>query len=615
MQERNAGMSVSPRASVQFSTRTASPTAAAQPQMSWFRMSLVGVLAAAVGGSTIALTQKPAELQFFDPIIDVKTTLSGLYVEKLTDEQIKKMQEGAINGMIDALGDPYTVYVPGDKVGNFNKDLTGEYVGIGASINIRDGWLTIVSPLEDSPAYRAGIMADDRVIEIDGKTTQGLSADECIAKLIGVAGTKVNIIIERKGEKIPMTLTRAPIKTRSVKGVHRLETDAEKWDFKIDPVRRVGYVRLTQFTPGCAEEILNALLDAGATETDPNKRMQGLILDLRDNGGGVLEEAIAIADLFLTEGTIVSTRGRSFPERVAKAIDKGTLPNIPLAVLVNGSSASASEVLAGALVENNRAIAIGTRSFGKGSVQSVRKLPNGNGAEIKITEQGYYLPTGKSITRKDTSAEWGVDPTKGYFVPMTDRELIEMYRVRRELEIIRAGGGAGIGTNGTATPTEQDWSNPDWILSFLKDPQLSAAVKAVQGKIDTGDWKPTGKEGVIGAQIAFDELTRARRLQQQLEREMIRVDRRIEALETASGDLAKAKVGDLWAQEADLTGGKMQITDKDGKVIATLEITGNNLQRWLIDADVRKPEQQTPEGDGKPVAANPAESPAKQKTP
>lgn len=569
-----------------------------RPSTSWFRLSLIGVLAVAVAGSTIALTQKPAELQFFDPIIDVKTTLSGLYVEKLTDEQLKKMQDGAINGMIEALGDPYTIYVPGDKVGNFNKDLTGEYVGIGASINIRDGWLTIVSPLEDSPAYRAGIMADDRVSEIDGVTTQGLSADECIAKLIGVAGTKVNIVIERKGEKIPMTLTRAPIKTRSVKGVHRLENDAEKWDFKIDPVRRVGYVRLTQFTPGCAEEILNALLDAGVNDTDPAKRLQGVIIDLRDNGGGVLEEAIAIADLFLTEGTIVSTRGRSFPERVAKATAKGTLPNIPLALLVNGSSASASEVLAGALIENNRAVAIGTRSFGKGSVQSVRKLPNGNGSELKITEQGYYLPSGKSITRKDTSAEWGVDPTKGYFVPMSDKQLIEMYRVRRELEIIRAAGGA---PNGATTPTEQDWSNPDWILSFLKDPQLSAAVKAVQGKIDSGEWTPTGKEGVVGSQIAFDELTRARRLQQQLEREMIRVDRRIEALETASGDLAKAKVGDLWPQDADLTGGKLQLTDKDGKVIATLDITGNNLQRWLIDADVKKPD-----GETKPVAANPA---------
>lgn len=579
---------------------------ARRPSTNWFRLSLVGVLAAAVAGSTIALTQKPAELQFFDPIIDVKTTLSGLYVDKLTDDQLKKMQDGAINGMIDALGDPYTIYVPGDKVGNFNKDLTGEYVGIGASINIRDGWLTIVSPLEDSPAYRAGIMADDRVTEIDGVTTQGLSADECIAKLIGVAGTKVNIVIERKGEKIPMTLTRAPIKTRSVKGVHRLANDAEKWDFKIDPVRRVGYVRLTQFTPGCAEEILNALLDAGVNDSDPSKRLQGLILDLRDNGGGVLDEAIAIADLFLTEGTIVSTRGRSFPERVAKATPKGTLPNLPLAVLINGSSASASEVLAGALVENNRAVTIGTRSFGKGSVQSVRKLPNGNGSELKITEQGYYLPSGRSITRKDTSAEWGVDPTKGYFVPMSDKELIEMYRVRRELEIIRAGGG---GPAGAATPTEQDWSNPDWILSFLKDPQLSAAVKAVQGKIDTGEWTPTGKEGVVGSQIAFDELTRARRLQQQLEREMIRVDRRIEALETASGDLAKSKVGDLWSQDVDLTGGKLQLTDKDGKVVATLDITGNNLQRWLIDADVKKPE-----GENKPVAANPAPSPAKPET-
>lgn len=195
---------------------------------------------------------------------------------------------------------------------------------------------------------------------------------------------------------------------------------------------------------------------------------------------------------------------------------------------------------------------------------------------------------------------------------MTDKQLIDMYRVRRELEIIRANGGAGGGPNGATTPTEQDWSNPDWILSFLKDPQLSAAVKAVQGKIDTGDWKPTGQEGVVGSQIAFDELTRARRLQQQLEREMIRVDRRIEALETASGDLAKAKVGDLWSQDADLTGGKMQITDKDGKVIATLDITGNNLQRWLIDADVQKPKT---DADSKPVASNPSPTtPAKTET-
>ncbi|MFO0787670.1 MAG: S41 family peptidase [Phycisphaerales bacterium] len=561
--------------------------------MKWFRISLVGVLGIAVAGSTIALARKPsADVQFFDPIIDVKSTLNSLYVEKLTDEQIKKMQDGAITGMLDALGDPYTIYVPADKVRDFNKDLTGEYVGIGASVNTRDGWLTIVSPLEDSPAYKAGVMADDRIIEIDGKTTQGLSVEECIDKLIGVAGTKVNIVIERKGEKIPMTLTRAPIKTRSVKGVHRMTDDAEKWDFRIDPVRRIGYIRLTQFTPGCAEEILNALIAAGINDPDPSKRLQGLIMDLRDNGGGVLEEAIAIADLFLHEGTIVSTRGRNFPERIAKAQDKGTLPDVPLVLLINGSSASASEVLAGALVENDRAIAVGTRSFGKGSVQSVRKLPSGNGAELKVTEQGYYLPSGRSITRKDTSAEWGVNPSKGFFVPMTDKELIDMYRVRRDLEIIKGGSGK---------TAEEDWSNPEWILSFLKDPQLSAAVKAVQGKIDGGSWASTGKEGPVGAQIAFDELTRARKLQQQLTREQIRVEKRIEALETASGDLAKAKVGDLWPEDVELSGGKLQITDKDGKVVTTLEITGNNLQRWLLDADVKKPE-----GENKPVAANPS---------
>lgn len=560
------------------------------------RVALVGTLAIAVAGSTIALSRKPMDLQFFDPIVDVKSAISGLYVEKLSEEQLKKLQEGAINGMVEALGDPYTVYVPGERVRDFNKDLTGEYVGIGASVNMRDGWLTIVSPLEDSPAFKAGILPDDRVLEIEGKTTQGLSVEECINKLLGTAGTQVSILIERKGEKIPMTLTRAPIKTRAVRGVHRIAGDEQNWDFLIDQSRRIGYVRLTQFTPGCAQEVFRALERAGATSTNPDTRMQGLILDLRDNGGGVLEEAVALADLFLREGVIVSTRGRNFPERIAKATKEGTLPDFPLVVLVNGSSASASEVLAGALVENDRAIIVGTRTFGKGSVQSVRKLPNSDGAELKITEQGYYLPSGRSITRKDTSATWGVDPSNGYFVPMETRELVEMYRVRRDLEV--------LGGDASKQPKEENWADPAWILSYLKDPQLSAAVNALQGRIDAGEWKPTGREVLAGEKIASDELTRARRLQQQLEREMIRVDRRIEALSTASGELAKTNPLDLWPDTLDLTGGRVQITDKDGKVIATLEITGTNLERWLIDADVRKLGEET-----KPVASTAPASP------
>lgn len=168
---------------------------------------LVGILGTAVLGATMALSRRGDDnYAFFDPIIEVKSIIDRNFVGGLDDDMIKKMQDGAIRGMVEALDDPFTQYVPADYGADFQKDLTGEYVGIGASVNMQDGWLTIVSPLEDSPAYRAGILADDRVVEIEGETTFGLTSDQCVDKLMGVAGTEVSFVIERKGVKIPFTL-------------------------------------------------------------------------------------------------------------------------------------------------------------------------------------------------------------------------------------------------------------------------------------------------------------------------------------------------------------------------------------------------------------------------
>jgi len=472
---------------------------------------------------------------------------------------------------------------PSDKQ-EFNKDLTGEYVGIGAQVNVQDGWLTIVSPLEDSPAFRAGLMAEDKVIAIGDVSTENKNVNDCVDLLMGEPGTPVKLTIERKGQKLELSVVRDRIKTRSVKGFHRSSGDGSQWEFMIDGARKIGYIRLTQFTPKCSQEIQAALASMGAAEG----KLKGLVLDLRFNPGGLLNEAEEIADMFLKSGVIVSTRGRAYEERITRAKSEGTFPDFPMAVLVNGSSASASEVLSGALVENDRAIVVGTRSFGKGSVQSVLELPSGNGSELKITEQGYFLPSGRSITRKDDADHWGVDPSEGFYVPMTDPQTAAMLEARRREEVLRYAQEQGAAAPEAAADHAQvDWTNADSVLNHLKDPQLMAAVKAVQGKVDSGTWQPTGETQNAKGRIAGAELLKLTQYQQRLLRELARTEKRMDAIETAAGDEAP-KIADFWNNELDLTGGILEIRDKSGKVIATLDITGNNLERWLIDADVKK---------------------------
>lgn len=538
---------------------------------STFEFILVGILGTAVLGSTLALSRR-GDYKFFDELIEVKNIIGQRFVEEPDDAKLK---QGALRGMVEALNDPYTVYVPPADKTEFNKDLTGQYVGIGAQVNTLSGYLTIVSPLEDSPAYRAGLMADDKVLEIDGKSTKDLTVENCVSLLAGEPGSTVDLLIERKGEKLPIiTITRDHIKTRSIKGFHRDETNSENWKYLIDSSRNIAYVRMTQFTPNVANELLAALKSVGAD----NGQLKGLVLDLRFNPGGLLSEAEAIADLFLEDGTIVSTKGRAFQERISKAQKEGTLPNFPIAILLNGQSASASEVLSGALVDNKRAIVVGSRSFGKGSVQSVIEIPGGDGSEIKITEQGYYLPSGRSLSRKDDSATWGVDPTEGFYVPLSDKELLAMLDVRRREEIL---------SREAAPAQDTKWEDCDWVLERLQDKQLTAAVRAMQGKIDTGEWTPTGEKGIESGKLAGDELRQLNEYHERLMRELERAEKRMDALE--SGNVAKTTDRtDLWDDAIDLTGGKLEIRDKDGKIIGLFNITGNRLERWLFDADIEK---------------------------
>ena len=542
---------------------------------------LIGILGVAVIGSTIAVAtnavRSPAdEYGFFDPIVDVQTLIDNLYVD---EPEIDQLQLGAINGMIEELGDPYTTFVPRRDTERFSKDLTGEYVGIGAEVQIRDGWLTISSPLDGSPSWKAGVMADDRVIKIDGDSTEGKSIDDAIELLVGQPNTKVVITVERGAETLDIEIIRDHIKVQAVKGFMRIDGDGA-WEHLIDPQRNIGYIRLTQFTPKAALEVAHAINNA---EKSSELKLNGLILDLRFNPGGLLDEAVKIADMFIEKGDIVSTKGRVFEERIERAHAKNTITDMPLIVLVNGQSASASEVLSGALSDHNRAIVIGSRSFGKGSVQTVRALESGAGV-LKITEQYYYLPSGRLLHRRDDSTIWGVDPTPGYYVPMTNEELGEMLVARREQEIISHNDESDM----------VDLSNTDSVLDALNDPQLAAAVRVMQNRVDSGEFEPIGIDDNAPDDVALAELNALRDQQERILRELTRISKRVEAVESGvDSDRIGENPRDFWDDETDLSGGEIVIRDKDGNIVTTLSITGDNLERWLIDADVEKAEMPT----------------------
>jgi C-terminal peptidase prc len=426
-------------------------------------------------------------------------------------------------------------------------------------------------------------MAGDRITKIEDKSTYKLSADECIKLLTGEPGTPVSFTIQRDGQDIPFTLNRAPITSKSVRGIIREADGSGKWQYLIDPASKVAYIRLSQFTPSASREVAEALQASyeQAIKAGGNT-LNGLILDLRNNPGGVMEGALDIADMFLDDGTIMTVRGRNSPAVNFPAEADGTLPDFPMAVLVNQASASASEIVSGALRDHDRAIIVGTRTYGKGLVQTVQHLPHAPKAQVKFTTQRYYLPSGRLIQRTDESTEWGVDPSPGFYIPMTDKEQYEAFLKRRDWDILRKEGNANNG--------DQNWASPDWIREHALDTQLAAALQAVQAKIADGPdaaWKPVSevKEEHGALQVAeLKDLYETRRL---LGLEFAAIEKRISALNKQADSGAKApERADLWSDTIDLTGGKIDVLDKDGHAVATLKVTGRDVERWLLNADI-----------------------------
>jgi len=334
----------------------------------------------------------------FGALLDVRAQIKKNYVEEVRDDALLS---GAIRGMLREL-DPFSDYFDTEEYAQFKKRASGHFVGIGVEVSIVGGYLTVISPIEDTPAFAAGLRSGDRILEVDGHSTQDFTLSEAVARISGEAGTTVRLKIWSLGDDEPhdVTITRGLVTLTSVKG-HRRRPD-NSWDYMVDPPAGIGYVRLTAFDENTREQLdraLQALYPQG---------LRALIIDLRDNPGGLLKTAVGIADRFLNEGVIVSTKGRAADEEVWSATPSDDYPwELPIAILINNGSASAAEILAGALRDHGKAVLVGQTTFGKGSVQRLFEMNEGKRA-IKLTTAYYYLPRGERIHKVGVKPDFEV---------------------------------------------------------------------------------------------------------------------------------------------------------------------------------------------------------------
>ncbi len=319
-------------------------------------------------------------LNLFGEVME-RTKMS--YVEDVTDKQLI---EAAINGMLTAL-DPHSSYLNADDFKYMSEQTKGKFGGLGIEITMDNGVVKIVSPIDDTPAAKAGLKSGDYITDIDGETVIGLTLNDVVNKLRGKVGTKVKVTISRANEKpFSVTLRRDEIKIQSVKS-----------EIKNDDVL---YIRISSFNEDIDKMIAKAVKDA---QKKLKNKLAGLVIDVRNNPGGLLDQAVGVSDLFLEQGEIVSTRSRNEEDTVKYSATAGDIAkDLPIVVMINEGSASASEILAGALQDHHRAIVLGEKSFGKGSVQTV--IPLRNSAAMRLTTARYYTPSGRSIQAK------GIEP-------------------------------------------------------------------------------------------------------------------------------------------------------------------------------------------------------------
>ncbi len=359
--------------------------------------------------------QKPDEYELQRMLVDTIDQVERNYVKGISR---RELIEAAIEGVLRKL-DPYSTYIGPKDLERFRSEVENEFCGIGIQIDIEAGRLMVISPLQGTPAYRAGILAGDRIIAIDGESTEEITIDEAVRRLKGKEGTKVVLSVLHAGgsEPVEISMVRKRIHVKTVLGDSRDKSNA--WDYMLDKKNHIGYIRITIFGRDTPKELRAAL------EQLKKQNFKGLILDLRFNPGGLLSSAVKVGDMFVSDGLIVATSGRNIKERKWEAAKAGTFEGFPMVVLVNRISASASEIVAACLQDHKRATVMGQRTWGKGSVQNVISLEHGHSA-LKLTTAAYRRPSGKKIHRfpdDDEDDQWGVTPNDGFALKVTPAEM------------------------------------------------------------------------------------------------------------------------------------------------------------------------------------------------
>jgi len=378
------------------------------------------------------------------------------YVEKPDDTELI---EGAINGMVTSL-DPHSRYMNDKSWREMQETTSGEFGGLGIEVTMEDGLVKVVAPIDDTPAAKAGILSGDLIAKIDGDAVQGLTLEQAVNKMKGSVNTKTKLTIIRKGKDAPfdVAITREVIRVRPV----RYHTEGND----------IGYIRITSFNEQTTDGLRKAI--AGISKDIPQDKLAGYVVDLRNNPGGLLDQAVSVSSAFLARGEIVSTRGRN-PEETQRFTAKGgdLIKGKPLVVLINGGSASASEIVAGALHDHKRATLIGTRSFGKGSVQTIIPLGTGNGA-LALTTARYYTPSGRSIQAQGIAPDFEIKQD----VPDDMKDRTDIRGEASMRGHLSADGAEQTGSQSYVPPEEKDDKALGAAFKFLRGVTVNADVRS-----------------------------------------------------------------------------------------------------------------------------------------
>ena len=384
------------------------------------------------------------EISEYDYLKFLGETIEKIKTDYIEHVDNKEIVESAINGILSSL-DPHSSFLNAKSLNDMKVQTKGEFGGLGIEVTMENGFVKVISPIDNTPAYKAGVKAGDFITHLDKKSVVGLTLDEAVGKMRGPVCTKLKVTIGRENkEPFDITIKRDVIKITSVRS--RLE-------------KNVGYIRITTFS-----EQSNKSTKEAVKKLQKNTNLKGFVLDLRNNPGGLLEQAVSVSSLFLEQGEIVSTRGRdSENPEIFKAKQGDVIKGLPLVILINGGSASASEIVAGALQDHKRAIILGTQSFGKGSVQTI--IPVKPFGALRMTTARYFTPSGRSIQKKGISPDIVVNQAKV--------EKIKKGNESRESEL------KGALDNPNENLEQKDTKNSD--EKKIDDFQLSRAIDLIRG--------------------------------------------------------------------------------------------------------------------------------------